>query len=192
MNWVDLVILAIVAFSGLLGLMRGLVREVLGLGAWIGAVVAAVYGFSAAQPIARRYIEDPNIADPVAFGAVFVVVLILLSIVARIVGGVVRGSVLGGLDRTLGLVFGLVRGAVLLFVAYILGGMVVPANSWPPALQQARSLPVVFDGAAWVAGQLPPQYQPRVYPPPAGGSPAAEALLRALPQGRIFGPRQAH
>jgi membrane protein required for colicin V production len=187
MNWVDLAVLAVLCFSALLGVLRGLVREVLGLGAWIGAVLAGVYGFSAVQPFFRRQIANPDIADPVAFGVLFLATLIVLSLAARAVGMAVRGSALGGLDRTLGLLFGLARGALLLVVAYIVGGMVVPMENWPPVVQQARALPAVYRAAAWAAGQMPPGYRPRTYPPPSGGISAA-ALLHATPQGRVIGP----
>lgn len=187
MNWVDLVVLAVLFLSALLGLLRGFVREVLGLGAWIGAVLAGVYGFPAVQPFFRRQIANPDIADPVAFGVLFLGALIVLSLVARAVGMAVRVSALGGLDRTLGLVFGLARGALLFVVAYIVGGLVVPMDNWPTPVQRARALPIVYRASAWAAGQLPPGYRPRTYPPPSGGVSAA-ALLHANPQGRVFGP----
>ena len=45
MNWLDGIILAILALSVLIGLMRGLVAEVLSLATWIAAFwMAAVFG----------------------------------------------------------------------------------------------------------------------------------------------------
>src|SRR3954471_11887923 len=115
MNWVDLVVLGVIALSGLLAFMRGLVREVLGVGAWIiAAFVASPYGvFPYIAPWVRQQISDQTIADAVAMGAVFLIVLIVLSFVASAISSAVQGVGLGGLDRTLGLVFGLARGALL-------------------------------------------------------------------------------
>lgn len=188
MNWMDVVVLGVLGISALLGLARGLVREVLGIGAWAGAAAAAVYGFGAAQPVARHFIRNPEIADPVAFGAVFLVVLIVLALLARAVGMVVRFSMLGGLDRTLGLGFGLLRGAALLVAAYIIGAMLIPVELWPPPVLQARSLPFIYEGARWAVNQLPPGYQPRVAPPPQAPAPTARDLLHANPTGRALGP----
>ena len=42
MTWVDLVVFAVLAISALLAFMRGLVREVLGLAAWVGAAARKV------------------------------------------------------------------------------------------------------------------------------------------------------
>ncbi len=191
MNWVDLVVLALALVSGLLGAMRGLVREVLGVAAWIAAAFAAgPYGaFRYVAPWVRRHVSDPGIADMMAFGGVFLVVLILLWLVVRAISGAVRGSALGGLDRTLGLVFGVGRGAALLVVAYILLGIGLAIDQWPAPVLEARSLPLVHHGAEWLAGQLPPTYRPAVARPPLGRSATAASLLRASPVGRALGVR---
>jgi membrane protein required for colicin V production len=184
MNWVDLVVLAVLALSGLIGFMRGLVREVLGIGAWVAAVLVAMNYYAPAQAIARRYIANPDIANPLAFAVLFLVVLLLLSIIAGWIGRVVRGSPLGGLDRSLGVVFGLLRGAALAVAVYIGGGMLIPVERWPPPVLQARGLPYIYNGARWAAAQLPPTYRPRVEPPPQGPETKAALLLQATPSGR--------
>ena len=165
MNTVDAVILLVVAISAMFGFLRGLVREVLGLAAWVGAAVAAVTFFPQLQTLARRSISNPDIADPVAFGLVFLLVLIALSLVARALGGAVRRSVLSGLDRVLGLVYGLARGAVFAIAAYLLAGVYEPAGEWPPEVRDARTMPTIYLGAAWMARQLPETYRPTVQPP---------------------------
>ncbi len=185
-NWVDVLVFAIVALSGMMGFVRGMVREVLGLAAWAGALFVAVTFFGQAQGVLRRVIANPDIADPVAFGALFLVVLIASSLAARAVGGAIRGSVLGGLDRTLGLVFGLARGAVLLMAAYVIGGMLMPVDRWPGVVLEARTLPSIYLGAAWVAERVPPKYRPHLTPPPGRTATAAD-LLHANPVGRALG-----
>lgn len=191
MNWVDLVVLAVLLLSGLLAFTRGLVREALGLGAWvIAAVVASSYGvFPYVQPYVAKQFSDPNTANIVAFGGVFVIVLVILWIVAGMLSNIIRGSVLGGLDRTLGLVFGLVRGAVLISVVYILVGIAIPIEQWPPIVQEARALPTVYQGAVWIADRLPAGYRPAVAAPPAARPTTAAALLQSNPTGRAQGPR---
>lgn len=191
MNWVDLAVLAVLALSGLLAFMRGLVREVLGLGAWIIAgIVASPYGaFPYVQPWFRQQFTDTTTADIVAYGGVFIVTLIVLWLVAGALGALVRDSVLGGLDRTLGLVFGIARGGVLLAVLYILGGIAVPAEQWPPPVAQAATLPSIHRGAEWIAGHMPAAYRPNVAPPPSGPTATAASLLQSRPAGRALGPR---
>ena len=191
MNWVDLVVLAVIALSGLLAFMRGLVREVLGVGAWVvAALVASSYGvFPYVQPWVRRQFSDPTTADLVAFGSVFLIVLIVLWVVAGALSSLVRGSALGGLDRTLGFVFGLARGAVLVAVAYVLVGMVIPTEQWPAPVLHARFLPAVHHGAAWLADQVPRHYRPVVAEPPPGRPLSSASLLQSSPKGHAFGSR---
>lgn len=187
MNWVDVAVLIVVAFSGMLGFLRGMVREVFGLAAWAGAAIAAVFFFSQVQGIARRAISNVDIADPVAFGAVFLLVLIALSLLARILGGAVRRSTLGGLDRTLGLVYGLARGAALMVAAYLIAGTIEPMEQWPNQVLEARTLPSIYLGAAWVAQRVPDDYRPALPVPPAGRPTGSADLLRANPIGRALG-----
>ncbi len=187
MNWVDGAILAVVACSGLWGFLRGMVREILGLAAWVGAGAAAIRLYPDVRGLAHRVIANPDVADPVAFGAVFLLVLIVASLIARILSGAVRRSVLGGLDRTLGLLYGLARGAVLAMVAYVVAGTVEPADRWPDPVLEARTMPSIYLGAAWAARQLPPAYRPAVAAPPAGRPEGSAELLHANPVGRAVG-----
>jgi membrane protein required for colicin V production len=187
MTWVDLVVLGVLAVSAALAFMRGLVREVLGVGAWVGAVILAVKALPLVREPVRNWVNEPAWVDPLAFVGVFLLVLILLSVVARLIGSTVRGSMLGGVDRSLGLVFGLARGAALVILAYILAGMAISADQWPEAVREARALTPTYHGAKWVVSHLPDGYRPHVPPPPVDRQATADALLRATPVGRATG-----
>ncbi|HEX2943694.1 MAG TPA: CvpA family protein [Rhodopila sp.] len=188
MTWVDLVVLGFVAISGLLAFGRGLVREVLGIGAWAGAVVVAMAGLPRIRGTVSGYVHAKEWIDPVSFVVLFLAALIVFILIAHLIGRVVRGSALGGVDRTLGLLFGLVRGALIVTVAYIIGGMLAPIDHWPDAVLNARMLAPTYQAAVWVRDQLPESVRPhRLEPPPAGREATAEDLFRANPQGRATG-----
>jgi membrane protein required for colicin V production len=188
MAWVDIAVFGFIILSGLLAFGRGLVREVLGIGAWIGAGVAAFAGLPMMREWVRTWMTSAEWIDPISFIIVFLISLIVFSLVAKAIGGFVRNSVLGGLDRTLGLLFGLARGACVIIIAYIIGQMVFPIDRWPDAVLNARVLTPTYAAAAWVRDQLPEDYRPhRLEPPPQGRETTAEALLRAAPQGRATG-----
>lgn len=191
LNWVDAVVLAILALSALLAFARGLVREALGVAAWVVAgIVASPYGlFPYAQPWMRGQFNDPGTADAVTFGSIFLISLIVLWLVAGSLSSFVQRSALGGLDRTLGLVFGLARGAVILGAAYIAFAFALAPEQWPPPLVQARSIHLIYRDAAWLADQVPSQYRPMVAPPPSGPRTTAAALLQSQPTGRALGVR---
>ena len=187
MTWVDLVVLAVVAISALLAFMRGLVREVLGLGAWVGAIFAGVWALPRVRPQFQGWLGTSPWVDPIAFGVIFIISLIVLMLISRWISALVRASPIGGLDRTLGLVFGIARGAALVILAYIASGMVVQVDRWPDPVLNAESVWPVYRGAKWVVDRLPADYRPRLYAPPPVHETTAAALLQATPQGRAVG-----
>lgn len=188
MTWVDLAVFGFLALSGVLAFARGFVREVLGIGAWVGAVAAAFTFAPAMRDTVRSWVPSAEWVDPVGFSIVFLISLIVLTVVAGTVASFVRRSALGSVDRTLGLVFGLARGAVVVVIAYILGQMVFPIERWPDAVLDARTLTPTYEAARWVRDQLPENFRPhRLDPPPAGRETTADALLHAAPQGRAIG-----
>ena len=184
MTWVDLVVLAILTVSALLAFMRGLVREVLGLAAWVGAIFVGYWALPQTRPRFEHWLGASPWVAPIAFAVVFIVSLILLLLVSRWISALVRASPIGGLDRTLGLVFGLARGAALCILAYIGAGMVVQVERWPEPVLNAESIGPVYLGASWVVEQLPAEYRPRLSAPPPRHEATASALLQATPQGR--------
>ncbi len=186
MNWVDIAIIATIGFSALLAFMRGLVREVLGIGSWLAAGFVASWAFPYVRGRYHQWIGASDVADVAGFGSVFLVALLVLSLLSGALSRLVRTSVLGGIDRTLGVVFGLVRGAGLVVIAYIVGGMIVPLERWPQDVQEARFLPYVYEGAKLAVGLLPEDYRPVIHVPPGGRETKAADLLRVNPQGRAI------
>jgi membrane protein required for colicin V production len=179
MTWVDAALGGVVLVSAAIAFFRGLVREALGLGAWIGAAVAAFFARPYLLPHTSAWIEPPWLADAFGAGTLFIFLLILLKLATNWMADAVQRSVLAGLDRVLGLAFGAARGAALLILAYILAGMFAPeTRAWPDAVQQARTLPLVAEGARLVVEQMPEAYRPRLLPPPGRPGPSLEDLLR--------------
>jgi|BEDMetMinimDraft_2_1075160.scaffolds.fasta_scaffold01957_3 membrane protein required for colicin V production len=191
MTWVDLAILGVIAVSALLAFGRGLVREALGIGAWVGAAFVAVHYFEAFRPHVRAWIPDIGIADPVAIGLLFLVSLLVFSLIAGALGQLVRSSVLGGVDRSLGFLFGVLRGIVLVIFAYVVAGLLAPPERWPPEVLDARSLPYIDKGARWMVQKLPPQFQPSLPALPERGAVHAEDLMRTVPSGYALPPPAA-
>ncbi|MFC0407843.1 CvpA family protein [Roseomonas elaeocarpi] len=179
MTWVDGVILLILAVSAALAYSRGLVREVLGIGAWVGALLLAFTVLPEMRQALGQAVQPAWLTDVVAIGSIFVIALIVLKIAIAFVARRVQSSILGGLDRALGTVFGLARGAFLAVLAYIVAGQLLPSTDrWPEPVRDARALPYVADGARWVVGSLPPEYRLRVPDAPSRPLPPMEDLLR--------------
>jgi membrane protein required for colicin V production len=178
MTWIDGVALAVVVLSAAFSMVRGFVREILAIFAWVGAVIAALNLFPIVQPYVNSILPLKNLVVAVSIGVIFIVTLIVLSIVAALLGGLVRDSALSGLDRTLGMVFGAARGIVLICLAYIALSVSVAEPEWPAPVVNARFLPAAYDGAMALVSLVPAPYKPKVDPLPSAAAPSAGALMQ--------------
>lgn len=171
----DLVVLAVIIISALWGLSRGLVREILGVAAWVGAGAATYYGLALVKPFARQLItsDDPMIPDTIAAIVLFLVALILLSLLSGAISLRVRDSALSMVDRTLGLIYGVARGAALICLAWLAYSLVAHPPATPEALAASRSWPWIERGSAWLKNLVP------IDEAHAGEASAAEARRRA-------------
>jgi membrane protein required for colicin V production len=155
LNPTDLVILGIVLVSGLWALMRGFVREVLGVVGWVGAAFATLYLYAYVVPYARQLITIDLAAQAATGIAIFLLTLILLSVVSGAISSRIRDSGFNPLDRTLGFVYGLARGFVLVCVAYLVLTWTLNPTPQPDWLASARLLPVIQRGAAVLNALVP-------------------------------------
>lgn len=154
-NVTDLGIVAVLAISGLLAFARGFLREILSVGAWVGAAVATIYGLEPARPFLRQYISEPLLADGITGVVIFVVTLGLLATLSHMLSRNVRHSALGALDRSFGLLFGLLRGAAVICGLWLLFALFVAPQDRPAWITEARSLPLVEAGSKVLLDLLP-------------------------------------
>jgi membrane protein required for colicin V production len=178
MTWVDAAAISVILLSAVFSLVRGFVREMLGVAAWVGAAFAGLRGYELVLPFVTSVVAMKNAQVPISIGVVFIVILIILSIISAWIGGLVRESALSGLDRSLGLLFGVVRGVVILCLAYIGLSMFVVQAQWPAPVANARLLPLAWEGATILASLIPPPYQPTILPLPGKPVPSAGNLMQ--------------
>jgi membrane protein required for colicin V production len=151
----DIMVIAIIGLSALFGFVRGFLREVLSIGAWIVAGLAAWFGLPFLRPFARQYISHELIADVATGVAIFLVVLVVASVISHMITRSVRESSLGALDRSLGVLFGIARGAVIVSVALLICDNFYAPDNRPAWLKDARTLPVVQVGADFMRQFVP-------------------------------------
>jgi membrane protein required for colicin V production len=187
MTWIDAAALLIVILSAVFSMVRGFVREVLGVGAWVGAAFCAVKFYPLVLPEISSVLPMKNLVVYASMGVVFIVVLIVLSLISGLIGGLVRDSALSGLDRSLGLVFGAVRGGLIICLAYIALSVGVDEADWPAPVVNARFLPVAYQGASALVRLLPKEYHPKVDAPPHGPAPSADSLMHQPVAGSALG-----
>lgn len=123
MTLFDLAVLVVVGLSILLSVIRGLVREVLALAAWVVAFLAANLLAGRVAPWLPDAVPSEEFRLLAGFLGVFVAVLIAMSVLAIMVSKLVKNAGLGLEDRLLGSVFGFARGLLVVMVAVLLAGL---------------------------------------------------------------------
>jgi membrane protein required for colicin V production len=154
----DLILFGIMLVSGLLALMRGFTREVLSLVAWVAAALATYIAVKqpALVALAIPYVEKPPLPQIAVGAIVFIVVLIVFSLVGVKVSDKVVDSSAGAFDRSLGFVYGLGRGFVLITIAYLFYGWLVPLERQGDWVRNASSLPLIKSVAEIMLPYMPP------------------------------------
>jgi membrane protein required for colicin V production len=120
MNWADWVMIALVACSGLAGILRGLLREIVSLVTWLAAFWLAWKYAPLLEPHLGGALNNDNVRAWAARVVIFLAVLLFGTLVGLIVSHVARLSLFSGTDRFLGGVFGIVRGVVMIAVLVML------------------------------------------------------------------------
>ena len=172
----DIAVLAGIALSAIVALVRGFVREVLAIVGWVGAVIGTLQLFPLARQIASKYIEIQIIADVVAGLVLFVAILVALSMLAGAIAKRVQQSSVNLLDRSLGFLFGLARGAVLVCLGYLLLSLALAPKEQPDYIQKMKLLGLIETGADWLYKFVPPEYRRK-------GENAARDAKSAIEQG---------
>ena len=109
MNAADYLIVGVLVASMLLGMLRGFVREAIGLLAWLGGLWFAWRYAPQLEPLLGGMVGEPPVSLWTARALVLLSVLVIGWLIAGILGYFLRHSALSVLvDRILGLVFGTV------------------------------------------------------------------------------------
>jgi membrane protein required for colicin V production len=123
MTGFDYAVLAVLGLSAVIGIWRGLLREVFALAAWIAATVAAVLFAGEAAALLPANFATPLVRSVIAVAVLFVAVLMAVSLGGLLASRLARAVGLSLADRTLGAVFGVARGALILLVLVLAAGL---------------------------------------------------------------------
>jgi membrane protein required for colicin V production len=151
----DVSLIVIMLVSALLAMVRGFMREVLSIAAWVLAAGATLYLYAKLLPFAKQYFNNDVVAAVAVVGGVFLVTLLVVSILTVRISDRVLDSRVGALDRTLGFLFGLGRGLIIVVVAYMFFDWLVPDRSKPDWVLHAKSKVVLSSTGDWLKEQLP-------------------------------------
>jgi len=151
--WVDYCVLALVALSALIGLVRGLIQELFSLCLWAGAGWVALQYNHAFAAYLEKLVPLDSARMTIAFIAIFIGILVVGGMVGFLLGKIISSAGLSGTDRLAGLLFGVARGGLMIAVLVMLAGATpLPQEPW---WKQSRLIPPFQSLALWLRGQVP-------------------------------------
>ncbi len=151
----DFILIGVMLVSALLAMIRGFMREILSIAAWVIAAVATLYAYSRLLPYAKTYFNNDIIAAGAVIGGTFLGTLLIVSIITVRFSDMVLDSRVGALDRTLGFLFGLARGLIIVVVAFLFFAWLVPPRTQPSWVANAKSRVVLQSTGDWLISMLP-------------------------------------
>lgn len=142
MNWVDLVIIAVVLGAAFLGFKIGLLRAAflfgaLILGAVIGARVSALL-----DTLLEKLIQDPDVRDLVAFTGIFALVFLGVNAFGSIICKAVDLTPFRWIDQWIGSVLGFLAGVIFagLVIMYLTKSPISGSEEW---LKESALTPIM-------------------------------------------------
>jgi membrane protein required for colicin V production len=155
MNWLDVIVLAILAVSVALSFRKGLTREVVGLASVVLAILLGIWFYGTAGALLLPYLSSRALANFAGFLLVFGGVMLVGHLVSYVVGRFLKVTGLSIFDHLLGACFGALRG-ILIAVALIMAIMAFSQGDKPPSsVVNSRTAPYVVDAARAFAALAP-------------------------------------
>ena len=111
MNWLDIVIIVLIAIPTLIGLRIGIIKTVLSLaGVIVGVILAGRFYVALSEQL--TFIPQENLAKIVAFAIILIGVMIIAGVLASVLKWIASVVLLGWVNRLGGAIFGFVLGAI--------------------------------------------------------------------------------
>ncbi|MBH9576450.1 CvpA family protein [Inhella proteolytica] len=154
LSWADLMVLALLLISLIVGAWRGLVLEVFSLAAWVLAYFLAPWLAPVVEGWLPAKIAQGGWQELAALVLAFILVLVVCGLTGRLLRMLLHATPLAFVDRLLGAGFGLLRGLLLALLGAVLIGF-TPFKRHP-AWTESISRPILH-GTLQLAAPLLPQ-----------------------------------
>ena len=156
MNWLDIVIIASMAFAGLMGHRTGVIKGFLSIiGIIVGVVLAGQIGSDVGDKL--TFIDNPDGATIAGYAVVFGVVFIGALIAANILRKVLDFILLGWVDNLGGAALGVGAAAVMWTGAIATVGS-FPVGFLNDAVEESSIAPDLADKVPFILDLLPEEY----------------------------------
>jgi membrane protein required for colicin V production len=154
MNWLDIVIIIVVAIATIIGLSKGIIRMVLTVvGLVVGIIVAGRYYTPFSEYL--TFISPPGWAKVAAFAIILIGIMVAAALLSRLLERASSAVMLGWANRLVGAILGFLLGALL--IGAILAIWVKYIGT-PGAIEQSRLAPILLSQFPRVLALLPDEF----------------------------------
>jgi membrane protein required for colicin V production len=150
-NWLDIILALVVLSAIIVGLVKGFVRELIGLIVIIAGIIIAARFFGPVARFAGKFISNTTTANFIGFLLVFLAVLILGGILAGFIAKLTKGG-LGFVNHVLGGLIGLIEG-ILAAGAIVFAMLAFPINK--NAINGSQLAPFIYGFTKTVVQFIP-------------------------------------
>lgn len=119
MIWVDLVIIAVILLSAVLGAKIGLLRALFLFGAFVLATVIARAAAPLPASALENVVHNRDLRIIIGFAILFVLILVIVNVVGAIICKLMDFTPLKWIDRGIGGILGFLAGVIFIGVAII-------------------------------------------------------------------------
>ena len=125
-NWFDIILIAVIGITVIIGIIKGLMRQLIGIAAVIAGLILAMNFYPRAANILSPYIKNPMLSCLLGFLVLFFGTLIVGGFLAWLISKLMRGP-LKFVNHILGAALGLIEG-ILICGVIVLAQMMFPVN----------------------------------------------------------------
>jgi membrane protein required for colicin V production len=150
-NWLDILLVLILGTALVLGIIKGLVRQIVGILAVFVGLILAIAFYAVLASAFTTLTDNQTMTQFLSFGFIFVVVLVAGWLIGRMFHRAIKGP-LKLLDHVFGGAFGLLKGALICGVL-VFALLVLPVNS--SALKSSRIAPYCIEVTRGVIDLIP-------------------------------------
>ncbi|MBL7179419.1 MAG: CvpA family protein [Pseudomonadota bacterium] len=141
MNFLDIILVIILSFCVIMGVFRGLIKELSSIIGVLGGFYAAYsYYMVLAKPLSR-WISNTAYLNIISFLIIFCGILILIGILGVVIKYILKIAFLGWVDRICGAGFGIIKGILIASVLLITLTAFLPKNA--PVVRDSLLAPYV-------------------------------------------------
>ena len=143
MNWVDVVIVVIVAAAAVYSLQRGVLRPALGLIGLVAGIYCALSYYERLAEALGTYLSLASLARLVSFVLILIAMLVVFGVLASAAHRALKALGLAWADHLAGILVGLAAG-VFFSVCFLLVLVRIPVPSINDAIGQSSAAALIF------------------------------------------------